>query len=71
MSTDHDTQTTRKQNHHQNRARTCPNCLRDYTLGIDGVAAGCDRCEGIVRMPNGMIDYSSTTLEVFIREVKQ
>lgn len=49
-------------------AKTCPHCLKEYTLGIDGVASGCDRCEGIVRLSNGMIDYDATYSETFIEE---
>lgn len=48
--------------------RTCPHCLQDYTLGINGVADGCDTCEGIVRLPNGMIDYDAMNNgEQFVR----
>ena len=49
-------------------AKTCPHCMKDYTLGIDGVQSGCDSCEGIVRLPNGMIDYDATYSETFIHE---
>lgn len=48
------------------RQRTCKHCLKEYTLGIDGVDSGCDECEGIVRLPNGMIDYSASSPEQFI-----
>jgi len=47
-------------------SKTCPHCSKEYTLGIDGVAGGCDRCEGIVRLPNGMIDYDATYSENFV-----
>jgi len=32
-------------------SRVCPHCHEDYILGVDGVEAGCDICEGIVRNP--------------------
>lgn len=48
--------------------RTCPHCLHEYTLGIDGVETGCDSCEGIVRFPNGMIDYTAMNMETFIHD---
>jgi len=46
--------------------RTCPHCLKDYSLGFDGVETGCDNCEGIVRLSNGMIDYGASSPEAFI-----
>lgn len=49
------------------KQRTCKHCLKEYTLGVDGVQAGCDECEGIVRLPNGMIDYFASSAEIFIR----
>lgn len=49
--------------------RTCPHCLKEYTMGINGTVDGCDECEGIVRLPNGMIDYSASSPEVFIQEM--
>lgn len=51
-----------------NAERTCEHCLKTYTLGIDGTVNGCDRCEGIVRLPNGMIDYSASSPEVLIKQ---
>lgn len=51
--------------------RICPNCFREYTMGIDGTTAGCDRCEGIIRLPNGMIDYSASSPEVFVRKLER
>ena len=51
------------------RTRVCPSCLAEYELGITGTVDGCDRCEGIVRLPNGMIDYSASTQQVFITKV--
>lgn len=35
----------------------CPQCLKEYTLGINGVYNGCDECEGITRNSKGMIIY--------------
>ena len=46
---------------------TCPNCLTNYFLGVNGTVTGCDRCEGIVRMSNGMIDERASSPEIFIR----
>lgn len=48
------------------KLRTCPHCLKEYTLGINGISGGCDECEGIVRLPNGMIDQSASSPEQFI-----
>jgi hypothetical protein len=45
--------------------RTCPHCLSEYTLGVDGVETGCDSCEGVVRLSNGMIDYGAMNMETF------
>lgn len=50
-----------------NRTRICPHCLHEYELGLTGTVNGCDRCEGIVRLANGMIDMSAYT-ETFIVE---
>lgn len=35
--------------------RTCPYCSGTYTVGVDGVVDGCDRCIGITRNADGMI----------------
>ena len=51
-----------------NRIRTCKHCLGEYELGINGTVDGCDRCDGIIRLPNGMIDMTAYT-EIFIHEV--
>lgn len=53
------------------KLKTCPHCLKEYTLGINGVNNGCDECEGIIRLPNGMIDYSASSPEIFIHTVTQ
>lgn len=47
--------------------RICPHCLKEYMMGIDGTIHGCDRCEGIVRLPNGMIDWYASSPEVFAK----
>jgi len=47
------------------KTKKCPGCRKQYTLGINGVDNGCDECEGITRLPNGMIDYAASTTEVF------
>lgn len=49
--------------------RTCPHCFKEYTMGVNGTVNGCDICEGIVRFPNGMIDYSASSPEVFVKQV--
>lgn len=51
------------------RERTCPHCLKEFVVGINGVVNGCDQCEGIVRLPNGMIDHSASSPEVFIKKM--
>lgn len=58
----------RKVIRHLTTERTCPHCLQLYTMGINGTVEGCDTCEGIVRFPNGMIDYSASSPEVFIKQ---
>lgn len=49
-----------------NRTRICTSCLSEYELGLTGTVNGCDRCDGIIRLPNGMIDYSASSPEIFI-----
>jgi len=50
--------------------KTCPHCLIEYDLDINGTMSGCDRCEGIVRLPNGMIDEEASSPEIFIRKAQ-
>ncbi len=40
---------------------TCPHCLRTYLMGYNGTINGCDECEGIVRNPDGTINYYEST----------
>ena len=35
--------------------RKCPKCKRPYTLGVDGIVTGCDRCKHIKRDKDGNI----------------
>ena len=52
------------------KQRTCPNCLSEYTLGKTGTVAGCDRCEGIVRLSNGMIDEQASKPETYVKFIR-
>ena len=52
------------------KQRTCPNCLNEYTLGKTGTVAGCDKCEGIVRLPNGMIDEQASKPETYVQFIR-
>lgn len=27
----------------------CPKCHETYTLGVNGISTGCDKCEGVTR----------------------
>lgn len=58
---------------HPNITRTmiCPHCLQEYELGLTGTVNGCDKCEGIVRLPSGMIDYKASSPEMFISQTGQ
>lgn len=50
--------------------RTCPHCLKEYTLGIYGTVKGCDECEGIVRNPrDGSIINMQIDEETFIESI--
>lgn len=53
--------------------KTCPHCLQEYYLGINGTVNGCDRCEGIIRDANGMIvtDYPNEFMVLVEEEEKQ
>ena len=50
--------------------RICQHCLAEYDLGVSGTMNGCDRCEGVVRLPNGMIDEEASSPEIFIRKAQ-
>ena len=52
------------------KQRTCPTCLSEYILGQTGVVAGCDKCEGIVRLPNGMIDKQASKPETYVQFIR-
>lgn len=54
-----------------NRTMTCPHCLAEYELGLTGTVNGCDKCEGIVRLPSGMIDYKASSPEMFVHQTGQ
>jgi len=51
--------------------RICPHCHSEYALGITGVDSGCDECEGIIRLSNGMIDYEAMNSEALIRKMEE
>lgn len=53
-----------------NNIRTCPHCMEEYTLGIDGTVNGCDECEGIVRNPvdNTIINFEIDE-ETFVKRI--
>ena len=51
--------------------RVCPHCHQEYALGITGVDSGCDECEGIIRLPNGMIDYEAMNGDTFVRTMAE